>query len=345
MASTIYNAANGGKLDLRQLLLPRYAKNWLSYLLVERNMAQRTIADYAVSAQTFLRWVKSLETHTPVDEWRTMDVSDVPLATLAGFRREDIYDFLTFCASELDNSAASRAAKLSAVRSLYDYLKDKETGAEIAENPAAEISSPKLEKRLPVYLSLDEARSLLGAVSGEAEDRDRCIILWLLTCGMRLSELVGIDLDDIKDNSVRLYGKGRKERIIYLNQPCMDALDAYLMRRKSYRDADKERALFTSGRTGQRLTGRRVQQLVEKALANAGLQGKGYSPHKLRHTAATVMYQNGCAELLEIKEILGHASVGTTQIYCHTADRALRSALDGLGNLLSEKGGEECDTH
>ena len=331
-----YNPSDPKHLDINQMPIPRYVKNWLNYLLVEINLAPRTIFNYFVSVQTFLRWVKSLQTHTQPDQFQNLDVSDVSLSDISGFTRADIYSYLSFCASSLGNSATSRAAKLSALRSFYDYLKDKEPGSGIVLNPAKEIASPKHEKTLPKYLTLDEAKRLLSSVDGEAPSRDYCMLLWFLTCGMRLSELVAINIEDVKDSDLRLFGKGRKERVVHLNEPCMAALEDYLIERKGYHVPENESALFVSKRTCTRLSGRRVEQIVDGYLAKAGLQGNGYSTHKLRHSAATIMYQNsgGSIGLLEIKEILGHANISTTQVYTHISGVQLKNAMDTMGKLL-----------
>lgn len=330
-----YNPGTGKNLNIREMPLPKFAKDWLMYLQVELNLAPRTIFNYSVSVQSFLRWVKAVMMNIPADKFAEIDASDVSLDSIAAFRRNDIYEYLTFCANTLDNAAVSRAAKLAAIRSLYSYLKEKVPDSGVWENPAMDIQSPKLEKPLPKYLTVQEVQSLLATVDGECASRDYCILLWLVTCGMRLSELAGINLDDVREDKLRIYGKGRKERVVFLNSYCREALDNYLTTRTAYKGSKEAAALFISPRTGNRLSGRRIEQIVEKYLAKAGLQGRGFSPHKLRHTSGTLMYQSGSAGVLEIKEILGHESVSTTQIYCHTSGNMVESALTAMGDLIS----------
>lgn len=324
------------RLNVNSYPLPGYAHAWLKYLLAVRNMAPRTIYDYATSAQSFLRWIKSRQTHTAVEHFTTMDIRDVPEETLAGLTRTDIINYMAFCRTELGNAAASCATKLAAVRSLYNYLIHIAETSVIDTNPASDVPTPKAEQRLPVYMTQQECKEMLQTISGEAKERDLCILLWLLNCGMRLSELVAVNCDDVRNGTLLIHGKGRKERSVPLNAVCMAALENYLVFRQGYPNSDTEQALFISKRTGARLTGRRVAQIMEKAIKSSQLTGRGYSPHKLRHTCATLLYQNGLAGILEIKELLGHTSVATTQIYCHTAANALRNAMDGMDELLTE---------
>ena len=335
MSTTYYNPDNGAKLNIKEMPLPQFAKDWLSFLLVEMNLAPRTVFDYSISATTFLRWLKNLQLGLPIAEFRKIDASDVALEDVASLTRNDIYEYLSFCANDLDNTAYSRASKLAALRSMYGYLHVNAPGARIKEDPTQDISSPKKEKKLPKYLNIDEAKKLLAAVDGKDKDRDYCIILWLLSCGMRVSELVGVNLQDIKGNSLRVYGKGRKERIVHLNAQCLDALEKYMVSRVGYKVPDTEKALFVTSQAKKRITVRRVQQIVEKYLAKAGLQGMGYSPHKLRHSTASILYSNNVG-LIEIKDLLGHASLRSTEIYTHLINKeATEKALDSLGNSLA----------
>lgn len=331
--SEYYDPASN-KVDVRIMPMPQYAKEYFNYLLIERNLAPRSVFNYSVSIQTFLRWVKFLEMGRPDVKFQEIDVEDVELEKISHFTRNDIYDFLSFCASTLSNAAASRAAKLSALTSFYGYLCEKSVYASSVENPTLGVAKPKLEKTLPKYLTLEECKKLLSVVTGKTEARDYCIIFWFMSCGMRLSELSGINLTDIKDDKLLLHGKGRKERVLHMSKPCMDIYAAYLVERSLYGEDLDDKALFISPRTGKRLTGRRIEQILESYLAMAGLQGNGYSPHKLRHTAATLLYQQGNVGLLEISEILGHASVGTTQIYTHITGENTRSALEEISSVL-----------
>lgn len=204
----------------------------------------------------------------------------------------------------------------------------------IEENPAKNLEIPSGKKTLPKYLTLEQSVELLNAVDGSFKSRDYCMITLFVNCGMRLSELVGINLSDIRDNTLKLFGKGRKERIVYLNQACIDAVAAYLNDRNKLKIIKDNNALFLT-RNGTRIGNRGVEKIVEANLRKAGLSGMGISPHKLRHTAATIMYQYGNVDIRVLKEILGHVNVGTTEIYTHVSDKQLEKASQStpLSNL------------
>lgn len=332
--STYFASDKNFEFKIPSLELPVFVNQYLRYLMIEQNRAPRTIFNYGVSCRTFLRWVRYLQMHNTGVEFDKISVADMKLDEIAHFTRIDIYDYLAFCATELKNEEASRAAKLAALKSMYEYLRKIGAPEQIQVNPAQDISPPKLTKKLPKWLSLDECHRLLAAVDPQREARDYCIILWFLSCGMRESELANIDVKDIKGNLLKVTGKGRKERVLYLNQSCMDALENYLIERNHVQDKliDKD-ALFISPRTMKRLTATAIYNLVYKALKKAGLEGEGYSVHKLRHSAASLLHQNG-TDVLEISEILGHASVKTTQVYCHTTGELVKTALESM-NILT----------
>ena len=190
--------------------VPDYVKRWLNYLVVELNLSKRTVFDYYVSAVTFLRWIKHVELNSDVAKFKTLDVSDVPIETIAALDRDDIYEFLSFCSTTLNNSESSRACKLAAIRSMFNYLTLQMRNSCVTENPTANVSAPKKEKHLPKYLTIEEAKQLLSAVEGEAAARDYCMILWFLSCGMRLSELVAINMKDVRNETLKVFGKGKE---------------------------------------------------------------------------------------------------------------------------------------
>lgn len=327
--STYYNAAEKN-INISEMDLPKFVKQYLTYLLIELNLSPQTVFDYSVSIRTFLRWFRSIESGSSNESFHSIDVSSVTPEQISSLDRSDIYEFLSFCHAQLDNSASSRAAKLIAVRSMYDYLSTKSSYKNIfLSNPAADIATPKKENKLPVYLTIDEVKKILNAIEGsKTYFRDYCMIFWMVSCGMRLSELVGINLSDIKDDNLRIRGKERKERIIPLNESCKIVLENYLLERAGYkRKSETEDALFLSPQTGKRLTGRRVEQILDQYLLKAGLSTNGYSPHKLRHTAATILYGQGTG-LLELKTLLGHSSTQTTELYSHLSPTATKKALD-----------------
>jgi site-specific recombinase XerD len=244
----------------------------------------------------------------------------------------DFYEYIFYLADERDNNEKSRARKTSSLKSFFNYLTNNVHLLET--NPIANIEMPTQKKSIPKFLSLEESLKLLSSIDSNNYKRDYCIITLFLNCGMRLSELVGINKNDIDftEKRLRLLGKGNKERIVYLNNACIDSLKEYLNSREN--PPSEPQALFLS-KFNKRISKRRVQQIVENALKNANLDGLGYSTHKLRHTAATLMYQHGNVDTLVLKEILGHESISTTEIYTHISNRDLQKATESspLANI------------
>lgn len=262
-------------------------------------------------------YIKIIEKITPV----------VDSAFLNMITKDDVTNFL-FYLQKKGNSPYARNRRLSALKKFFRYCENEIKI--IDNNPTVNIAAAKQDKKLPKYLTLEESNLLLDSIDeGDNYERNYCIITFFLNCGLRLSELVNIDIKDIEDDTLRIIGKGSKERILHLNNACMTALETYLNVRFSnkYFVKDKD-ALFISSNDGTRLTDRMVEKIVEKALKNAGLDGKGYSPHKLRHTAATLMYQYGNVDVLVLKDVLGHEKLDTTQIYTHTNSKQTREATD-----------------
>lgn len=336
--STYYNPHNGKNFRIDKLEAPAYVKDWLNHLLVVENLAPRTVNTYYTQLRSFLRWAIIRENAGTLTAKTIADqsIKDIPFELLAQMQTTDLYEFLSFAGSELSNNATSRSLKLTAVKSFYEY--QWKIVHRMEGSPAQDITSPKLEKHMPRFLTADESIRLLEAISGENAERDYCMVTFLLNCGMRLSELVAINTTDIRDGQLRLFGKGRKERIVYLNAACKAALASYLDARALYRGSEDTTALFISNRTGARLTGRRVEQIVEHYLLKAGLAGQGYSPHKLRHTAATLMYQDGGADVLTLKEILGHENIATTEIYTHINQQQIKTTMENspLANITRD---------
>ncbi len=255
-----------------------------------------------------------------------ISVSDISQELILSATLSDAYAFLGYTQTIHGNNAASRARKASSLRGFYRYLTTKTTL--LPENPMDSLETPSKKKGLPKYLSLEESQSLLLAVTGKQQARDYCIITFLLNCGMRLSELVGIRMESFRDgNALCLLGKGNKERIVFLNDACLLAKEAYLSQRPVPKKAEYKNVFFLTSH-GTPLSPRRVEQIVEQNLALAGLSGRGFSPHKLRHTAATLMYQYGGVDIRVLKEILGHVNLGTTEIYTHVANQQIREAME-----------------
>jgi len=281
---------------------------------------------YYTDLRTFLRYIKQqsgrADAETP---FAKISIEDVTIEQIQEITLSDVYAFLNYTMSQRENQSKARARKVSSIRSFFKYLTTK--AGLLGENPVKDLELPSSKKSIPKYLTLEESLELLSAVSTSSPQRDTCILVLFLNCGMRLSELVGINIQDIRDNTVRLLGKGNKERIVYLNDACLFAVEQYLEVRVPPTDVTHKNALFISSR-GTRLTPRRVQQIVEDCMRTAGLSNRGYSPHKLRHTAATLMYQHGGVDIRVLKEILGHSNLATTEIYTHVSDKQIEKAAN-----------------
>lgn len=308
-------------------------QEFASYKLTIQGCSAKTVDEYLLDLRTFFRYLIARGCDIPFEseEFFQLDVSGIGLRELEKIRAEDLYDFLYYTNSTRHNRWAARSRKLSAIRALYKYLVNKCHYLEY--NPTTDIDSPKKEKTLPKVLTLNEATELLKAVESDTASkyrlRDYTILTLFLNCGLRLSELVGINTNDIDSDitSLRVVGKGSKERTVYLNDACQSALIAYISERMSSKHKNpKEKALFLS-RLEQRMSVKTVQAMVYKYLALAGLSHKQYSVHKLRHTAATLMYQSGNVDVRVLKEILGHEQLNTTQIYTHVSNVDMENAM------------------
>lgn len=305
---------------------PEYLKEYLMNLKLIRNRADRTEEAYYIDIRTFLRYLK-IKHNDVSDEINFSDIkiADVPFKYIENLSLYDAYEYLNYLKEIRQNDTATRARKTSALKQFYQYL---HTKAKLLEkNPLDDLELPRIKNKLPKYLTLEEALQLLKNIDSKNKERDYCIITLFLNCGMRLSELVGLNLNDYsKDNhTLRLLGKGNKERIVYLNDACIDALNNYLkVRPTNSKDPD---AIFLS-QVKKRIDKRRVQQIVEEMLKRAGLNNLGITTHKLRHTAATLMYQHGGVDPLVLKEILGHKSISTTEIYTHLSNENLKKAAE-----------------
>lgn len=306
---------------------PELVVNYLYDIETIRGLSPRTVNGYYIDLRTFFRYMAQRRglaaADTPEDK---IDIHALDLAFIKSITTSDIYEYLYFVTRARENVPASRARKVSTLRGFFKYLCNKRKVLEV--NPTEDVDTPALKKRLPKYLTLDEGMKLLESVNSDFYERDYCILTLFLNCGMRLSELVGINVTDIRDDgTIRIVGKGNKERLVYLNDACVRALRQLCEERAKLPNVlPGEKALFVSRKTGRRLSPRRVQQIVTGCLKAAGLDGRGYSVHKLRHTAATMMYQEGHVDMLALKEILGHAHVSTTEIYTHMGTQQLKEA-------------------
>lgn len=294
--------------------------------------SKKTVDEYFLDLRTFFRYLKIsrglVNRDTAFDE---ISIMDVDLEFIKSVTLSDIYDFLSFLSRDREKhpgshhveyglNAASRARKIATIRSFYKYLYAKEKLIE--ENPVKDLDSPKLIKSLPRYLTLEESVRLLSSVDGKNRERDYCILTLFLNCGLRISELVGLDITSVSEDSLRVLGKGGKERIVFLNDACIRAIKDYLAVRNQV--STNTPALFISSRR-ERISKSTVHDLVKKHLAAAGIDSTKYSAHKLRHTAATLMLQNG-VDVRTLQELLGHEHLNTTQIYTHVESESLRDA-------------------
>ena len=313
---------------------PEPMRDFLSYLLTIRNLSPRTVDGYYIDLRTFFRFLKQYRNGQPdANTLADVVIQDIPVEMICSIRLSDAYAFLNFSYEQLGNQANARARKVSALSSFYQYLNTKTTL--LPENPIKNLDRPSAKRALPKYLTLEESKELLTAADqSETPEhlRNYCMLTLFLNCGMRLSELVGLNRTDVRfdERTLRLLGKGNKERIVYLNDACIRSIQQY---QTDYDRREKEihrrdDALFISAKTGKRLSPRRVEQIIGECLRAAGLNGKGYTPHKLRHTAATLRYQYGEVDVRILKEILGHANLGTTEIYTHVSNRQLENAAD-----------------
>ena len=314
--------------DSPQLLL-----DFLSYHETIKAHSRHTVDEYYLDMRNFFRYLKQVRDPALADKrLDEIDIRDIDLNFIAAITLTDIYGYLTYLSrerlqhqnSEISNkglNAASRARKLATIRSFFNYICNKRHLLE--ENPCKDVDTPKQMKALPRYLTLHECLSLLESVDGPHRERDYCILTLFLNCGLRISELIGLDITDIQDDALRVLGKGNKVRILYLNDACQEALKRYLAVRRpiSGRDAN---ALFLSAQN-ERVSRSTVHAMVKKRLAEAGLNASEYSSHKLRHTAATLMLQNG-VDVRAVQEVLGHDHLNTTEIYTHIDNEALRVA-------------------
>ena len=306
-------------------MLPYFAEDFMVYMESIKGKSGNTTKEYRYDLLMFFRCMKQrkrlVSEAVPFDE---IDVGDFPLAQLKSVNLSDLYAFLNYLNTDRGDKPATRARKVACLHSFFKYATQKANILD--ENPAAELESPKLSRRLPKYLELEESQDLLDSVDGEFEERDTCILTFFLNCGMRLSELVGINVTDIRENTLTVVGKGDKERTIYLNDACLHALAQYMAVRPNIQDRNGRKPLFVSKRK-KRISPNTVQYTVKKYIMKAGLDPRKYSVHKLRHTAATLMYNYGNVDIRALQEILGHESVSTTQIYTHTNNAQLKEAV------------------
>lgn len=299
------------------VIMQDFLKN---YLTVAKGRSDLTVSEYYYDLRDIFKFIKRDKFNIKVDDYKEINISDLDMDFFKSITTDELYEYL-FAHS---NKAVSRARKISSMKTFFNYLCN--IKKIIDKNPCVGLEGPKLESRLPKYLQLDEALSLLHSVDGEFKERDTAILTIFLNCGLRLSELVNINLCDIKNNTLTIIGKGNKERSIYLNEACQKAIKEYMLVRPIDNVKDKN-ALFLS-KQNKRISPRMVELLVKKYIQLAGLDTRKYTPHKLRHTAATLMHKYGNVDVLTLQQILGHESIATTQIYTHIDREDVKQALE-----------------
>ena len=327
---------------------PPDLRSFLAYHETIQGHSKKTVDEYFLDLRTFFRYIKIEKSlvprATPLDE---ISISDVNLDLIRSVTMMDIYAFLSFLSRDRAKHAnapssgyglevSSRARKVAVIRSFYNYLVNKAKVLEV--NPVQNLDTPKIRQSLPRYLTLDESIQLLDSIDGDNAERDYCIITLFLNCGLRISELVGLNITDIRDDRLRVLGKGNKERVVYLNAACQNAIEDWLEVRSQSGPADPN-ALFIS-RRHTRITKDGVHYMLKQRFTAAGLDSSKYSAHKLRHTAATLMPQNG-VDVRTLQEVLGHENLNTTQIYTHVNNAALQDAAQSnpLGKVKAKRRG------
>ena len=317
---------------------PDFLNSFLDYTVTILNKSPNTIKEYNYDLATFLKFIKIHFGLTNEHDFSKIVINDIDINTIKRITLDDIHAFISYLATNLRSKPATRARKVSSLRVFFKYLSSK--AKLIESNPAQDLETPKLDRRMPKYLTLDDSKKLLSVAGNEDNRnsyRDYAITTLFLNCGMRLSELVNINIKDIKfdDCKMTVIGKGNKERTIYLNNACMRVIAEYLeVRPKEGIKYDSKDSLFLSERR-ERISNRTVQYIIKNELRKAGLDTNKYSVHKLRHTAATLMYQYGNVDIRALQELLGHASISTTEIYTHVENEQVRNAVESnpLANL------------
>jgi site-specific recombinase XerD len=309
---------------------PKVLRDFLNYIDTIKGKSKNTSKEYYYDLRTFLRFLKInnnlVSDSAPFDE---ITISDITVEMLSEVTLSDLYAYMAYVNRARGNSASSRSRKVSSLKSFYRYLTV--NAGYFKNNPAKDLESPKIGKTLPRYLDLDGSIALLNAAA--ENKRDYCMLTLLLNCGLRVSELTGINISDIKKDTLTIVGKGNKERTIYLNNACINAIKSYMEIRPKDKVKDRD-ALFLN-KNNERISPRGVQLIVKKYLGLAGLDTKKYSTHKLRHTAATLMYQHGNVDVRALQEILGHENLSTTEIYTHVDNKQLKDAVSSnpLANI------------
>lgn len=314
--------------------VPAIIRDFLTYHETIQGHSKRTVDEYFLDLRTFFRFMKLEKGFVPyTNELKEISIQDVDISLIRSINVTDVYSFMNYLSRKRNLGAPARARKIATIRSFYKYLTNK--AKLLTENPMQDLDAPRTQKTLPKYLTLEQSICLLESIEGSNQERDYCILTLFLNCGLRISELAGLNITDVQDNQLRVLGKGNKERIVFLNPACRQALDNWLEIRNTSATRDSKALFLTRNHT--RITTDGIHYMVKQRLKKAGLDAAQYSSHKLRHTAATLMLKNG-VDVRTLQEVLGHEHLNTTQIYTHVDNENLRLAADAnpLGKLLKK---------
>lgn len=312
-------------------LLPERVNEFVSYMLGVKGCSRLTADGYVRDLRLLFEYLAATKKEhiSPGEIDKTYDLSFIDDDFLKKITIGDVYAFLAYCTSERSNNLTTRNRKASSIRGFFKYIAD--NMKYIPSNPVSHLQIPSDKKKLPRYLTLEQSEALLNSVEGENAERDYCILTLFLNCGLRLAELVGLNMSDIDitERTMKVTGKGNKQRMLYLNDACVNALKSYMAVRPadSLKGEDARSALFVS-RLGKRIGRQAVQLMVYNYLKKIGLDHQHYSVHKLRHTAATLLYQYNDTDILVLKEMLGHENLSTTEIYTHVENKQVRAAIE-----------------
>ncbi len=313
---------------------PPVLKEYASYLFAIKGNGEKTVCEYLLDLRTFFRYYLAEKKGLSLDGEKIEDISilELGLADLREITEYTIVKYLMYITSERKNTPTTRMRKLSAIKSFFKFAHIKRHYVD--SNPAEDIDRPKKSKTLPKYLTAEEAVRLLETIRNDVDSktviRDFAIATLFLNTGIRLSELVGLNLQSFASDlsTLRVIGKGNKERVVYINDAARRAVSDYLRVRLDPRYIITSDTAFFLSRRQVRISNKTVQWMINKYLERAGLGGRGLSVHKLRHTAATLMYQSGKVDIRVLKDILGHEQLNTTQIYTHLVDRNMEAAME-----------------
>ena len=306
--------------------LPKIVKDFLVYLTTIKGKSLRTRKEYEYDITLFLRFLLAVEHGSDITKLDEISIKEITIDFIKGISLEDMYLFLEYCEMERSNSAATRARKAATLKSFFKYLKGKRRMLD--ENPADELETPKIGKKKPIYMDQKEAEIFIAGINKSNHYyRNYCMIMFFLNLGLRVSELCNLNISSVQDSLIHVIGKGDKERTVFLNKACTVSLNTYMEKERAYiHGANTNEALFLSQK-GTRLTRQTVAKIIKKINQSSGLNKEKLTPHKLRHTSATIMYKNG-ADIRSLQHILGHSSVSTTQIYTHVEDKEIRQVIE-----------------